>query len=856
MKRFLLLLFPLALFAQINVQKNSSGVISNGNITVGNNTTISSSGSGQIISTSGVATTVPWSGVTSTPTSVSGYGITNGAALDALGAVATTGFIQRTGANAYSTVGTVGTGSVVLASAPSFTIGNVTITLGGTATNITGLTLTAPVIGSIVNTGTLTLPTATDTLVGRATTDTLTNKTFVNPTLGAASATSLTLSTPLAVTYGGTGLSTATLGDLRYGSGVNTNAILAGSTSSTMAVLTQTGTGTVSAAPVWVLTTGTGNIVRANSPSLTTPTLIGTVAGNLTLSSSAVFGIEDSAGVVGPTLKRDTDGVWVSNRELRMNGSGTGALFGVRNTSGTANAFATDVVGDTGNRFIIDVNGKHYWATGSAGADLSLERGSAGLLLLGGSLSANGKISSNASGTDVIKIADTSATGYGGLNFAGTGTQNYSVGMGGPSEAAFGVANKWYVYDGLAGAMRLTLDSAGLFTVKQSMTVAGNFTVSGSASISGRLTEASGVLATGTIGSSGSVFRSDAQFEAQNNSASNPAVISLYNQAVNPGDTTHEVAILFGLRDSAGNAQKSGAIASAFDSTATGNSQGRIIFHATYLMSGAESNDTVEMHAKGGWAFYGADSDIPGNLIVKNYSTIAATSSVTGSLQNAGGFGNAGAIYSGQEISSGSYVVASASNSVPSAGAHLTLEYNLGTDTARIRAYDFTNTLNKPLSFTASTYTFNGGPVTVSIDNGNLATFSRTTAGATSSLSVNGDNGGPYLATSAINNLTIYTGSMAAKFNSSQGFSVFGVTEATTGGAGAITSAGGIYAAKKIITASSLTTGDTVLHHTSVALTNGAAANTATFTNAPAAGNPTKWVPIDDNGTTRYVPAF
>jgi hypothetical protein len=37
-------------------------------------------------------------------------------------------------------------------------------------------TLTTPVISSIVNTGTLTLPTSTDTLVGRATTDTLTNK--------------------------------------------------------------------------------------------------------------------------------------------------------------------------------------------------------------------------------------------------------------------------------------------------------------------------------------------------------------------------------------------------------------------------------------------------------------------------------------------------------------------------------------------------------------------------------------------------------------------------------------------------------------------------------------------------------
>ena len=48
---------------------------------------------------------------------------------------------------------------------------------GTTATQtLTNKTLTAPVISTIVNTGTLTLPTSTDTLVGRATTDTLTNK--------------------------------------------------------------------------------------------------------------------------------------------------------------------------------------------------------------------------------------------------------------------------------------------------------------------------------------------------------------------------------------------------------------------------------------------------------------------------------------------------------------------------------------------------------------------------------------------------------------------------------------------------------------------------------------------------------
>jgi len=48
---------------------------------------------------------------------------------------------------------------------------------------LTNKTLTAPVISTIVNTGTLTLPTSTDTLIGRDTTDTLTNKTLTSPAM-------------------------------------------------------------------------------------------------------------------------------------------------------------------------------------------------------------------------------------------------------------------------------------------------------------------------------------------------------------------------------------------------------------------------------------------------------------------------------------------------------------------------------------------------------------------------------------------------------------------------------------------------------------------------------------------------
>jgi hypothetical protein len=77
----------------------------------------------------------------------------------------------------------------------------------------------------------------------------------------------------LGVPNGGNGLSTATLGDIRYGSGTNTLAALAGNTTSTIQFLAQTGTGTVSAAPAWNAATGTGNVVLSSSPTLVTPAL-------------------------------------------------------------------------------------------------------------------------------------------------------------------------------------------------------------------------------------------------------------------------------------------------------------------------------------------------------------------------------------------------------------------------------------------------------------------------------------------------------------------------------------------------------------------------------------------------------
>ena len=134
------------------------------------------------------------------------------------------------------------------------------VTMGGTGT-VTSVAMTVPsilsVAGSPITTsGTLAVTLATQTA----------NIVFAGPTSGGAatpafrslvaddipniSAAKIT-SGSLAVTVGGTGLLSCGLGDLIYGSASNTFSLLTGQITTTKKFLSQTGTGSVSAAPAW-----------------------------------------------------------------------------------------------------------------------------------------------------------------------------------------------------------------------------------------------------------------------------------------------------------------------------------------------------------------------------------------------------------------------------------------------------------------------------------------------------------------------------------------------------------------------------------------------------------------------------
>lgn len=95
--------------------------------------------------------------------------------------------------------------------------------------------------------------------------------------------------------------------------------------------------------------------------------------------------------------------------------------------------------------------------------------------------------------------------------------------------------------------------------------------------------------------------------------------------------------------------------------------------------------------------------------------------------------------------------------------------------------------------------------------------------------------------------------------SSSTGAVIFGTSDTergridSSGNFGINTSPSGTY---KLEVNGALSISSSTMLRSATSFTNNAGVGAGTITNAPSAGNPTKWIPINDNGTTRNIPAW
>ena len=258
--------------------------------------------------------------------------------------------------------------------ATAITLGSTALTLGTTTTTVAGLTLTSPVISTISNTGTLTLPTSTDTLVGRATTDTLTNKSISGSTNTLTNIPNSSL-TNTTVTIGSTSIAlggtATTVAGLTLTSPTMTTPILGTPTSGTLTNCTGYPTSALS-----------GTINLTSQVTGTLPVANGGTGLTSFTANGVVYASSTSALATGSALQFDgtnlglgvTPSAWASPVQTALQFKG-GASFASWGSYGGAYTVANAFYNGTNWKYLannlaglyVNESGVHAWSTAASG---------------------------------------------------------------------------------------------------------------------------------------------------------------------------------------------------------------------------------------------------------------------------------------------------------------------------------------------------------------------------------------------------------------------------------------------------------------------------------------------------------